>query len=305
MCKGGTCDAPSTTTDPFILNIIPQEQWGNFYSYTTPPTGFANNYVNIVKRSASARIAVDGIFIPNSSFTQITGTNYYFIKHPISSGDHITTGDSTFMAYVYGFDKDDSYGYPASGAAIEPIAVPVELLAFTGKYIEKEVKLNWLTASEKNSSHFTIERSGNGTEFTAIGQVKSSGNSRSESKYAYTDSKPLEGVSYYRLRQTDLNGQSVISGVISVTASVRARVTGISPVPFKDRVKLTFDSYSSGSIELSIHDAIGQEVHRQVLPDIKEGGNETDLELSHLTSGIYILIMDVAGQKTQTKIIKQ
>jgi hypothetical protein len=66
--------------------------------------------------------------------------------------------------------------------------------------------LNWSTATEINSDHFTIERSGNGIDFTPIANIAAAGNSTTTLNYSYTDQTPLYGTNYYRLSETDRDG---------------------------------------------------------------------------------------------------
>ena len=96
-------------------------------------------------------------------------------------------------------------------ASIDPQPLPVELLAFDAAYNGNSVDLTWTTASEVNNDYFTIERSVDATEFIAIGTKKGAGNSSGLLNYYSEDLQPLKGFSYYRLRQTDFNGNSTVS----------------------------------------------------------------------------------------------
>lgn len=131
MCTGGKC-LPISFTDPFISNVIPEWQWGNVYSYSNAPNSNLNDhYITIIKRSKEGRVARDGNYLNNESFTQIPGSDYYYLKTKDAAGSHRITGDSVIMVYVYGFGYEDSYGYPASGAKLNPRDVPpLEITAY-------------------------------------------------------------------------------------------------------------------------------------------------------------------------------
>lgn len=94
--------------------------------------------------------------------------------------------------------------------------LPVELLSFNAIYSNGKVDVTWQTATETNNDHFTIERSRNGTDFEGLMQVDGAGNSNSIIDYSETDFYPFEGISYYRLKQTDFNGNSYYSNVVPV-----------------------------------------------------------------------------------------
>ena len=92
--------------------------------------------------------------------------------------------------------------------------------------------ISWTTASETNNAYFTVERSGDGKDFNEIGVLPGAGNSRSERQYSFTDEQPTNGINYYRIRQTDFDGQYSYSPVESVRFSIAsADIEFISPNP--------------------------------------------------------------------------
>lgn len=94
--------------------------------------------------------------------------------------------------------------------------LPVELLDFTAKAEGPNVRLDWTTASERNNAWFTIERSADAVRFDPILTVAGAGNSTQLLSYSDLDRAPLNGMNYYRLRQTDTDGTSTLSQVRSV-----------------------------------------------------------------------------------------
>jgi len=125
----------------------------------------------------------------------------------IPSGNVITTTMvSNFSPFTFG-SKD----------GLNPL--PVELLFFNAMTINKDVSLEWATASEINNAYFTIERSPDGRVFEALQEVPSkapNGYSNNLLSYQEYDNKPLEGISYYRLKQTDYDGKSERSDIVAV-----------------------------------------------------------------------------------------
>ncbi|MCB0763586.1 MAG: hypothetical protein KDB84_02700 [Flavobacteriales bacterium] len=100
------------------------------------------------------------------------------------------------------------------------IVLPVELLSFTARPEGDMVLVEWSTASETRNDHFTVERSRDGTEYQVIGTVDGAGNSQEVIDYRHYDRDPLNGVGYYRLGQTDLDGTVNYSNVVPVTFSM-------------------------------------------------------------------------------------
>ena len=82
-------------------------------------------------------------------------------------------------------------------------ALPIRLESFRAVIQGKgTVLLSWKTASEENNKGFYIERSADGTAFETIGFVKGR---NTASSYRFTDSRPFNGVNFYRLKQVDLD----------------------------------------------------------------------------------------------------
>ena len=97
---------------------------------------------------------------------------------------------------------------------IGPLAV--ELIEFEGNYFNGNIDLKWITASETNSHYFTIYRSDGFSNYKPIGKVNAAGYSNSIKEYCFKDDKPLEGMSYYKLVETDFNGYNTEYNIINV-----------------------------------------------------------------------------------------
>jgi len=97
-----------------------------------------------------------------------------------------------------------------STCVVRDSPLPIELIEFTGSCDEQTGyrKLDWVTASESNNDHFTIERSLDAVEWKRIREVAGAGNSNTELSYTWIDTEPISQPTYYRLSQTDFNGQS-------------------------------------------------------------------------------------------------
>lgn len=103
------------------------------------------------------------------------------------------------------------------GALTTSNPLPIELMDFTAEKTDgKRVSIRWSTASERNNDYFTIERSKDGQRFEKIGEVKGAGNSTGLLNYTITDESPLQGTSYYRLKQTDFDGSFSYSRLAAV-----------------------------------------------------------------------------------------
>lgn len=99
-----------------------------------------------------------------------------------------------------------------------PSFLPITLLSFGGNNDGAANELYWVTSSENNNDYFTLERSVNGLSWEVVTTIAGAGNS-SEALYYYSrDQNPYLPITYYRLKQTDFDGQSTISDVIAINA---------------------------------------------------------------------------------------
>ena len=92
--------------------------------------------------------------------------------------------------------------------------LPVELLYFAPEVQTGRVMLHWQTGTETNSDYFTIERSRDLYAWEALGFADAAGNSSIPRDYSFSDHSPLDGLAYYRLKQTDLDGKSRYFGPV-------------------------------------------------------------------------------------------
>ena len=90
------------------------------------------------------------------------------------------------------------------------------MLYFKAELKGRDVLLSWKTASEHNNDYFTIEKTLDGEEFEAIGVVNGAGKSISPRNYELYDFNILQLINYYRLKQTDYDGNYIYSKIVSV-----------------------------------------------------------------------------------------
>lgn len=98
--------------------------------------------------------------------------------------------------------------------------LPVELIEFNG-YLNNQVNiLNWVTASEINNDYFTLEKSKSGTYWEEVTKINGAGNTNIITSYEYIDQKPFTPNTYYRLKQTDFDGNSEYSKIIYINKPI-------------------------------------------------------------------------------------
>jgi hypothetical protein len=188
---------------------------------------------------------------------------------------------------------------------INPNPLPVELLSFAAQSIAmNEVKLNWITASETNNDYFTVERSIDGKEFIEISKVDGSGNCNNVHQYEDRDLKASEGISYYRLVQTDFNGCTKRLKTVSVNNPFSQTGLLIYPNPVTDRVIISLKNFPENvKTNLVISDPSGKVLMTEQI--MLFNGVSHDVSLNELPNGIYFLKVFSANAALQQKFLKE
>lgn len=178
------------------------------------------------------------------------------------------------------------FGDPALKILGPSNPLPVELISFKATiYGEKQIKLDWKTAWEKNNSHFVVERSYNAKKFEAIGSIEGKGDFSMESSYSLIDKNPLPGTSYYRLKQVDKanisngdSGEATYSKIVSVS------------LPNTDEI-LLYPNPSSTSVDIKLN--VPTTLDSWNLIDLSgrilKQGKAEKIHLENLSTGNYVL----------------
>ncbi|MBO4739463.1 MAG: chitobiase/beta-hexosaminidase C-terminal domain-containing protein, partial [Bacteroidales bacterium] len=117
--------------------------------------------------------------------------------------------------------------------------LPVELLYFHATCMGDAVQFEWATASETNNEYFTIERSSDAVNYEEVARIQGAGTTSQRSDYSFMADNNSSSMTYYRLRQTDIDGaEEVFSPVALQCTAEQATVVDIYPVPARDIVNI-------------------------------------------------------------------
>jgi len=182
--------------------------------------------------------------------------------------------------------------------------LPVQLLSFDGQLSGAQVILNWVTASEKSSAKFVVERASDGKTFTAIAELAGRGNSSSKVNYQSVDQLPLSPVSYYRLKQVDIDGTFTYSKVISVSLAADGKKgLEIYPNPVHNLIKLSLKS-ATGTYSGIVTGSNGQ-LYVQEKGTINDLNQKLNRKLDSLKPGVYLFQLRSPSELHSVRFIKQ
>jgi hypothetical protein len=183
--------------------------------------------------------------------------------------------------------------------------LPIDWQSFTGTTDNKFNYLNWVTASELNSSHFEVQRSKDGILFENIGSVTAAGMSNSPRSYNHTDRNPYVGINYYRIRMVEIDGMDAYSNVIALEIKDMSNGYVVYPNPTADVVTYESVIENESDFEFTLLDVLGRVLieKNQKLP---AGKNQVQLDLKKLVPGNYTLriINKSTGKITLEKVVK-
>ena len=174
--------------------------------------------------------------------------------------------------------------------------LPMELLDFKATLEESSVVLNWATASETNTSYFIIERSHDAVSWETISQIEGAGNSQNLKTYSIYDSSPLENISYYRLKQVDINGNYTYSKIESISLNKNETFI-IYPNPNTNGI-LKINAINSNQSQIKLIDAIGRIIYERYL-----NSSYAELDLTAFEKGVYVLLITNESTSFNKKII--
>ncbi|MEP6724691.1 MAG: SBBP repeat-containing protein [Bacteroidota bacterium] len=262
------------SNDPDIF-VSKLDGAGNFvWAETVGGLGF--DYGNAIAVDAGQQVYVTGTFAFTADFDPA-----------LAQYDLVSSGN------------DDVFVLKLVGSAL-----PVQLLDFAAKVTDKNtVDISWTTAAETNNDYFTVERSKDGLHFEQVAIVKGSINSTIAINYLSTDKTPYSGKSYYRLRQTDLDGKYTFSALLQVQINTaNSNAFTIYPNPVQQVLQVQLTAAANRNIVWQVQDASGKILKQQ--GDQWHGSNQS-IDVSGLPAGMYWLVLKKDDGTTVKKFIKQ
>ncbi|MBB6612090.1 T9SS type A sorting domain-containing protein [Pontibacter sp. Tf4] len=199
----------------------------------------------------------------------------------------------------HGLAIDDFSMTWTTNAPTDPTPLPVELVSFSARQINQQVQLNWATASEKDNSHFIVERSITGKEFAAVATIEGKGTSALPSNYRFTDEQPVSGTAFYRLKQVDYDGTYSYSKVVAVHVKALTKAL-LYPTIATSILNLDLPEQSN---TITIYDFAGRLIYHEPVPF---QARKHTLVVSHLKAGNYsLLLCNTKGERQTLRFVKR
>jgi len=257
------------------------------------PAGMTVNIYNNVSISGYVYIQVYGTLQFNhSSKLDLGSTSKIFVfsggkisSVGSSSSDQVRIGSTT----VYKGNSGDLSGpvildsggsHPVSG-----IPLPVRFVSFTLARKQADVMVQWSTAQESNSSHFIVERSENGTTWSAITTIQAAGESSNLINYSYTDKNANASILYYRIRQVDLDGAYIYTSVAAIRSAKTNAEIAVTPAS-KNTLLINFSQQVKTNVVIRLLSVSGQLIAQQ---NVSNPSGQVVFNVANTGTGVYVV----------------
>ncbi len=248
-------------------------------------------------------------FTPNSLGTNNSnyfGRSQYGVDHYIDAKfDEFrisnTNRSASWIATAYNNQSSPSTFYSFSSeftATNLCIALPVTIFQFSVEAIDKKSHIRW-SATCVNTAQFQVQRSVDGKQWQAIETINVDRPGQTAS-FVVVDPNPQAGYTYYRIRETDRNGEIDYSATRSLFSSLETGKISVLPNPASEYLHIEWlTTPSAGNLQMGLFDMQGRQVS---LPYRKEA-NGLVCEVKHLPKGIYVLKIKTPAALFTEKVV--
>jgi unsaturated rhamnogalacturonyl hydrolase len=196
------------------------------------------------------------------------------------------------------------HGYAAvlmAGSVMEftpPGTLPVKFTGFSATRTGSDVLLKWENQDFHEVTDYTVERSLNGVDFTAVGHVKPQSVANN-----WTDVNAVAPVIYYRIKAVSLNNAIDYSKVVKVSGKDMPVAITASPNPIKNGVlNVVAEGLKTGSYHMVITNSSGQTVVEKDLYATQEKLTEV-IKLPSTAKGLHYIQVKGFNMTLNTSVL--
>jgi serine protease AprX len=324
---------PDNSFEYKLLNPVDTDiKWNtteDLWEISVEVTGFSDFYITSLSETVLPvnLIQFSGSFTSNGNLLSWITANEldanrfeiqrsFDLKVITNIGTVLSLGNSnTNLNYDFYDDKDlisgpiyyrlkiiDNDGTSYYSKFISIVTLPVSLVSFKIVNNQNRNKLEWITAFEKNHSHFEIEKSNNGSEFLQLGFVKGGEFSKETKHYEFVDMLNVsEELTYYRLKMVDLDGKFEYSKIVSIKNETDFEMKIIEN-PISDELAIQFGNKIKGEINVQIFDLLGKNIFAK---QMNVQSNQLKINVINWNNGEYILNISSQDYKILKKFLKR
>jgi hypothetical protein len=180
--------------------------------------------------------------------------------------------------------------------------LPLHVLSISATRNDQQVNINWLTDGG-DGSIYELQRSKDGINFSTVTSLNAEPGKKN---YVYADlaAEALQGLVYYRIRETDLQRQVYYSSIVKLTGEENKHLFAVYPNPAKNIVVISGYNSISDLMVLNFYDGAGRLMKRMQWQQ-SHGAYSKTVSVEELANGVYWLEMKSGGESRRLQIIKQ
>lgn len=297
-------DTPGNITSEFCGSI----ENNSWYYFVASSTTASFPFTSITDCSSGFGIQATVLSVSENSLgccTSFTSMSNCFSDDAPSTvtATGLTVGQ-TYLLMVDGY-AGDACDFTVSGWTAQGI-LPLELITFIAKNEGEKNKIDWVTATEKNTKNFIVEKSPDGIYFENLMSINAAGNSNTPKNYRAFDLNPYDEITYYRLKEFDQDETFNYSHIIAVdNKNLTERFSNIHPIPSRDIVYFDVYTKSKGDILIQVISYTGDVVIEKS-EVIEQGNNALNISIIDFETGVYLLKVTIqeTGKILTEKIVK-
>jgi len=284
---------PDATSDATLFNASVLEYWTLDQSINDDDVQVTLYYED------SARSRINDCSSSNLVVAHFNGTDWTDEgQSSIACGDPGNLTSNVVANY-------SPFTFGSKSPTVNPL--PIELLSFNAKLNGDQVDLNWTTVSETNNDYFTVEKSGDGIDYERVMNIDGAGNSNQSIYYAVVDPDIYHGCSYYRLKQTDYDGQYAYSNtvIINYGNSDHMDYVTIHPNPASGDFSIGINGKKDEEVLVVVLDLWGNMYYSKVVMP-KDDTYTLGIDSSgKLLPGVYMVVASSRNELYRKKLVIQ
>jgi hypothetical protein len=177
--------------------------------------------------------------------------------------------------------------------------LPLTFISENANVEDNLVKVYWQTANENNIKQYALEKSGDGNNFSSIGNILA-GN-LSVNKYSFTDNYPVNGYNYYRIKSEDSDSNLKYSEVMKIFVGKGSGTVKVFPNPLIDNsINLEMVNQPADTYQVRVRNEFGQVVISKKIQYTGGSVTQTLYMPQNIPHGIYQLVVSNAGKNVVT-----
>jgi hypothetical protein len=223
--------------------------------------------------------------------TEVTNFQFSIPLNGVAQGRHT----------IYIRSKGNPYSLTAYSEFMVGSALPLTWLYVKGEVQQQQHIISWATAAEVNVSHFTIEYSEDGVHYRAIVDMQAKGTDNGTASYRFVYKYPVAGWNYYRVVETDHDGVTNRSKVITLLNRETLVNTILAPNPFTDRLQVVIGAHETAR-RIIVYSTNGRQVMEETIRDPQQ--KFIELRTGVLPAGVYFVHILYTNKEATYRVIR-